>query len=242
MPEIILNLHVHTRYSDGSGSHADIAHAAMLAGIDAVIVTEHNVLVSGPAGYYQDGNQRVLLMVGEEIHNQARQPQKNHLLVFGAKRELATYAYDSQILLDAIEKAGGQSFIAHPLDLAAPSVHEGDISWVTWNMGGHAGMEMWNGFSEFKPRIRSRLHAIYYSSIPRRNARGSLPEVLRQWDDLLSTGKKWWPLAGRMHIPTKCEWGFYAVRFSPMNSISAPSTRTSSFLVPLVQIMHPIPV
>jgi predicted metal-dependent phosphoesterase TrpH len=51
MPEIILNLHMHTRYSDGSGLHADIAHAALNAGLDAVIVTDHNVLISGPAGY-----------------------------------------------------------------------------------------------------------------------------------------------------------------------------------------------
>jgi hypothetical protein len=190
MPEIILNLHMHTRYSDGSGSHADIAQAAMQAGIDAVIVTDHNVLVSGPAGYYQEGNRRVLLMIGEEIHDQARQPQKNHLLVFGANRELATYAYDPQILLDSVEKAGGISFIAHPVDPAAPSVHEGDISWVNWDVRGYTGMELWNGFSEFKPRIRSRLHAIYYAFSPRRIARGPLPEALRQWDELLSTGKK----------------------------------------------------
>ncbi len=31
--EIIVNLHMHTRYSDGAGSHADIAAAAMKAGI-----------------------------------------------------------------------------------------------------------------------------------------------------------------------------------------------------------------
>jgi histidinol phosphatase-like PHP family hydrolase len=92
MPEIILNLHLHIRYSDRSGSHADIAHAAMQAGIDAVIVTDHNVLVSGSVGYYQEDNRRVLLMVGEEIHNVARQPQKYHLLVFSANRELAIYA------------------------------------------------------------------------------------------------------------------------------------------------------
>ena len=50
MHEIILNLHMHTRYSDGAGTHADIATAAMKAGLDAVIVTDHNVLVNGPAG------------------------------------------------------------------------------------------------------------------------------------------------------------------------------------------------
>jgi hypothetical protein len=190
MPEIILNLHMHTRYSDGAGSHRDIAMAAIRAGLDAVIVTDHNVFVNGPEGYYHNNQRRVLLMVGEEIHDQARQPQKNHLLVFGAQRELAPYASDPQSLLDAVSKAGGLSFIAHPVDPAAPSVHQDDISWVSWDVHGFTGLELWNGFSEFKPRIRSRLHAIFYAYFPKRIAQGPLPEALRRWDDLLSMGKK----------------------------------------------------
>lgn len=190
MPEITLNLHMHTRYSDGAGTHADIAAAAMKAGLDAVIVTDHNVWVNVPAGYIQQGNQRVLLMVGEEIHDQARNPQKNHLLVFGANRELATYAYDPQVLLDTVARVGGLSFIAHPVDPAAPAVHEGDISWVDWNVHGFTGLELWNGFSEFKPRIKSLLHALYYVYFPKRINRGPLSSALTQWDDLLAAGKK----------------------------------------------------
>ena len=190
MPEITLNLHMHTRYSDGAGTHADIAHAALKAGLDAVIVTDHNVWVNGPAGYTQDGNQRLLLMIGEEIHDQARKPQKNHLLVFGANRELASYAYDPQLLMDVVARVGGLSFIAHPVDPAAPPVHEGDISWVDWNLHGYTGIELWNGFSEFKPRIKSLLHAIYYVYFPQQINRGPLPEALLLWDTLLSTGKR----------------------------------------------------
>ena len=190
MHEIILNLHMHTRYSDGAGLHADIADAAMKAGLDAVIVTDHNVLVNGPAGYKSSGDRRVLMMIGEEIHDQTRNPQKNHLLVFGAQRELATYAYDTQLLLDAVTKAGGLAFIAHPVDPAAPSVHEGDISWVDWSVRGFDGLELWNGFSEFKPRIKSMLHAVYYVYFPHRIARGPLPETLHRWDELMSAGKK----------------------------------------------------
>ena len=82
---------MHTHYSDGLVRIKDIATAAMKVGIDAVIVTDHNVWVDGPAGYLKVED-ALLLMVGEEIHDQSRQPQKNHLLVFGANRELATYA------------------------------------------------------------------------------------------------------------------------------------------------------
>jgi predicted metal-dependent phosphoesterase TrpH len=86
MEEITVNLHMHTRYSDGSGLHVDIARAALQAGVDVVIVTDHNVLVSGPEDVYREGRKRVLLLVGEEVHNQARQPQKSHLLIVGAER------------------------------------------------------------------------------------------------------------------------------------------------------------
>ena len=85
MHEIVVNLHMHTRYSDGSGTHKDIAAAALKAGVDVVIVTDHNVLVQGFEGYYKEKNKKILMLIGEEVHDQARDPQKNHLLVFGAR-------------------------------------------------------------------------------------------------------------------------------------------------------------
>ncbi len=190
MHEIIINLHMHTRYSDGYGTHADIALAASAAGLDAVIVTDHNVWVNGVAGYKKPGNRQVLLMVGEEIHDQTRTPQKNHLLVFGANRELATYAYDPQILLDAVARVNGLSFLAHPAEAAAPAVHEADITWVDWNVHGYTGLELWNGFSELKSLIKSRLHAIYYAYFPNRIAHAPPAEALRRWDELLSSGNR----------------------------------------------------
>jgi len=188
--EIIINLHMHTRYSDGSGSHNDIVQAAMASGIDAVIVTDHNVWVIGPEGYYRNGNGRVLLLVGEEIHDQARQPQKNHLLVIGADKELATYAGDPQRLLDSIRQAGGLSFLAHPFDPPSTVVGEEDLSWVDWQVTGFTGIELWNGLSEFKSRLKSKLHAIYYTFNPKRVATGPFLQTLAKWDELLASGKR----------------------------------------------------
>src|SRR6266581_7404675 len=105
MHELIINLHMHTIYSDGGGTHQDIARAALKCGLDAVIVTDHNVLVSGPQGYYREGKKQVLMLLGEEVHDQARHPQKNHLLVLGANREMATFAQNPQNLIDNIRGA-----------------------------------------------------------------------------------------------------------------------------------------
>ena len=188
--ELVINLHMHTPYSDGSSSHAEIAQAALRAGLDAVIVTDHNVWVNGPQRYYEDGNRRTLLLVGEEVHDRTRQPQKNHLLVLGAYREMAGYADDLQRLIDAVRTAGGLSFIAHPVDPAAPAFKEADISWEAWEAQRFTGLEIWNGMSEFKGRLKTRLHALYYSIFPHQIARGPFPEALQRWDRLLAENRK----------------------------------------------------
>jgi hypothetical protein len=190
MHEIVVNLHMHTVYSDGHVSHDAIARAALKVGLDAVIVTDHNVLVNGPEDYYRDGNRRVLMLVGEEVHDQARDPQKNHLLVFGANRELAPLAYDLKRLLEGVRQAGGIAFIAHPMDPAAPAVNETDISWMDWQVQGFTGIELWNGMSEFKGLLKSKLHALYYAFNPQRVARGPFPETLKKWDELLARGRR----------------------------------------------------
>jgi hypothetical protein len=190
MHELTINLHMHTYYSDGHASHGEIAQAAIQSGLDAVIVTDHNVLVEGPEDYYHQGDRKVLLLVGEEVHDQARDPQKNHLLVFGAQREMATYAHDPQLLLNMIRKTGGLAFLAHPFDPEAPAVNEPDISWVDWQVQGYTGIELWNAFSEFKSLLKTRLHAVIYAFAPERIAQGPATESLLKWDVLLANGKR----------------------------------------------------
>jgi len=190
MPEAIVNLHMHTRYSDGSGTHRDIAQAALAAGVDAVIVTDHNVLVSGFEGYYKEKNKKVLVLIGEEIHDQARDPQKNHLLVFGASRELATYAENPQRLIDQVRESGGLAFLAHPDDPAAPAFKETDISWEDWSVTNYHGIELWNALSELKTIIPTKLHGAFYAFFPKLVAHQPIPATLAKWDELLATGTK----------------------------------------------------
>lgn len=190
MHEYVVNLHMHTPYSDGHGSHSEIVKAGLAAGLDVIIVTDHNVLVDGPQDVYRNGSQRLMLMIGEEVHNQATQPQKNHLLVIGTGRELAHLADDIQKLLDAVNRIGGVSYIAHPNDPAAPIFNEPDITWENWDVQGFTGIELWNGMSEFKSLLRSKLHAMYYAYNPRQVARGPSTVTLKLWDNLLVQGKR----------------------------------------------------
>lgn len=190
MEESVLNLHMHTTYSDGTGSHQDIANAAIKAGIDAVLVTDHNVLVAGKEGYHRDGKRRVLMLIGEEVHDQARQPQKNHLLVFNAQREVATFANDPQILLDNVRRAGGLSFIAHPNDKDCHPIREPAIDWVDWQVQGYTGLELWNHLSELKSSSPTILHIAFYVFFPHLMSNGPEPETITRWDALHSQGKR----------------------------------------------------
>jgi len=188
--EAVGNLHAHTRYSDGEGVHVDIARAAIRAGLDFVVVTDHNVWVQGMDGYrYQEGK-RVLLLTGEEIHDQEREPQKNHLLVYEARAELARYAPDPQILIQEANEHGGLAFVAHPIDPPAPLFGEDDLSWEAWDIQDLTGLELWNFMSEFKSKLTSIPRALYYAYNPGLIAQGPFTSVLERWDHMLAQGQR----------------------------------------------------
>jgi hypothetical protein len=188
MQEIVVNLHMHTRYSDGGGTHKDIAQAAIKTGLEAVIVTDHNVLVQGVEGYYRVGRDRVLLLVGQEVHDQELVPQKNHLLAFNTNRDVSTLADDPQRLINGINDAGGLCFPAHPDDVDCPVFNETSISWEAWDVHGYTGIELWNGLSELKTALHTKLHALFYAFFPQFIARHPMLETLQRWDNLLTDG------------------------------------------------------
>jgi len=193
MHEIVVNLHVHSNYSDGTGSHAKIAAAGLKAGLDVVIVTDHNLFVEGTQGYYREGDQKLLLLVGEEIHDRTRSPQKNHLLVLGAGGELADRANDMERLIKKVETMGGLSFAAHPDDAAAPVIGEEALNWENWHVQGLTGIEIWNAFSEFKAHLTTKIHALFYIFNPHWIAKGPFAETLCKWDEQLIAGR---PMVG----------------------------------------------
>ncbi len=184
--EYVGNMHLHTVYSDGTLPHSGVAQAAAQAGLDYVIVTDHNVWVSGLEGYYN----KLLLLVGQEAHNCQRVPQGNHMLIYGAEQDLSTEAQNPQGLLDAVRQAGGLAFLAHPIEFTSRMANEAPLGWGDWNISGYTGIEIWNYMSEFKSRVPTVLHAVYYAYFPLGALRGPYPQTLQLWDKLLSTGER----------------------------------------------------
>lgn len=196
MQEIVANLHIHTRYSDGTALHKQIIQDAIQANLDCLIFTDHNIRVEGIEGYHSADRKKLLVISGEEVHDQSRQLQKNHLLVFGHKRELAEFSHTPQTLIHRAREANALTFLAHPTDPALPLFHEGDISWEDWSVRDFHGLELWNGFAELKFRVTSKAQALLYAFYPDMYPVAPHPKTVGIWDDLTKNGKQIVAIAG----------------------------------------------
>lgn len=194
------HLHIHTLHSDGAKSHADIAQDAIAAGLDFIIITDHNVWVDGVEGYYDDGKGgRVLLLVGEEVHDVRRWPQANHCLIFGAEQGLSPHAADPQTLIDAANAAGGFCYLAHPFEIGSPLGESGELdplNWEDWEVTGYTGLEIWNYLSEFKSYLTSKPAAIRAVYHPEKLITGPFRKTMVKWDELLAGGRRVACIAG----------------------------------------------
>lgn len=122
-------LHIHTVYSDGSGTYPEVTEAARQAGVDFIVVSDHDTLQALRDGHegWHDG---VLTLVGVEITTDV-----GHYLVMDVPADFTWPGRDAQGVIDAVRAAGGLGFIAHPI-IRTP--------WRDWSVTGVTGMEIVN--------------------------------------------------------------------------------------------------
>ena len=169
--------HIHTTLSDGGGRIADVESAAAAAGLDFVIVTDHNSLAGKPQeGYSETG---VLTIVGTEISN-----HEGHLLAFGLPDPGYRFSGDGLDAVGDIDDLGGLAFAAHP-----ESSRE-DLRWTGWRLPGNWGIEVLNGDSQWRAAGWARLVGAVLR-YPLNSDYGLLrlmqrPAALARWDALLA--------------------------------------------------------
>jgi len=135
--EYVGHIHLHSTFSDGVATIEEIIRLANQAGLDFIIPTDHNVLVKGLDGWYD----RTLLLMGEEVHDQQRQPESSHYLALDIKDDVAPYAQDPQAVINAVNNQGGFGFLAHPIEYDTASfVEEPNLSWRDWQASGYTGL------------------------------------------------------------------------------------------------------
>jgi hypothetical protein len=170
-------VHVHTTLSDGGGTPAEVARAARAAGLQFVVLTDHNNLDAKPFEGYHDG---VLVIAGTEISTTA-----GHLLGLGIPDPVYRFSGDAADALDDVRALGGSAYAAHPL-----SPRE-DFRWTGWELPGPWGMELVNGDSQWRAAGWGRLlrTAALYPLNARYALLGSVTpprETLARWDGLLA--------------------------------------------------------
>ncbi len=174
------NIHMHTTHSDGTGDFEALVQAAAQVGLDYVYVTDHNVLVRDEEEGYRHN---VLTLVGQEVHDEDRDPPGNHLLCLGVEEDLTHLAKDPQALIDGVNAQGGLAFLAHPVERYTELMPD-HYDWYNWEVTGYTGVELWNYMSSFRGFVTSKLKALVMGFFPHWFTQGPEPEMLAKWDEL----------------------------------------------------------
>lgn len=187
MHETKFAIHIHTKYSDGNANHETLVEIAHKAQLDGIITTDHNIWLSGLDNYYGEGKKKVMLLVGEEVHDRSLTPAGNHLLVLGTQKEMVPYSKEPQRLIDQVNRSNGLCFLAHPVEDSLDMFNEQAFPWHSLDIDGFTGIELWNQLSEFKSVTPDLFNAIINALFPKRMSIGPLERTLTLWDDLISS-------------------------------------------------------
>lgn len=169
-------LHVHSNHSDGSGSVSEIVGAAQRAGVDFLVLTDHNTMLAKQEGW-EGWHGPTLLIVGEEVSTRA-----GHCLAVGTSSPVLRRRPAEEIIRD-IRAQGGLSFIAHPHGVYKPFLRRRDHSWKDWGVNSYTGLEVWSYMFDWARQFK------YYRwsecvRDPDRLIVGPDPQTLSRWDAL----------------------------------------------------------
>ncbi|NLI70447.1 MAG: CehA/McbA family metallohydrolase [Firmicutes bacterium] len=173
------NVHIHSTYSDGTGTIEEIIGAANRAGLDFIIITDHRTR----GGAAEEGKYgHLMVIVGVELHEKA-----NHLLAFGTRDPIDDYTDTPQKSIDAINRQGGLSFLAHPAETGSPLVTDGAaFPWKDWSVKDYTGIELWNYCSQWKAGALSVPKILFWYFFDRDGPikKGPPGELIERWDKL----------------------------------------------------------
>lgn len=172
-------IHCHTQYSDGTHSFAEVCQAADRAGLDYLLMTDHdNMEAVRDHGEKYWG--RTLVLIGVEIT-----PRFNHYLAYGVS-DFPSRDLPPQDFIQAVSAGGGVGFCAHPHDGGSRVLRQKEFCWRDWDVTGYTGLEVWNYFSSWVfgcdswwRALRGGIFADWQCV-----ARDPEPRTLAEWDRL----------------------------------------------------------
>jgi len=175
-------IHVHTRYSDGNRVATAVIEAAQAAGLDFLMITDHNSLGTRDAGL-EGWHGRTLVIVGEEI---TPAEDANHYLAFGIGSPVPETLPPADYPR-AVEGRGGIGFIAHPDDIPKPFLGIPAYPWTAWDASRYNGFEIWNYTTDWSARNYNLSQLLRALVFPFETLRGPASRTLARWDDMNRT-------------------------------------------------------
>ncbi len=168
-------IHIHTKLSDGTGDINSISKAAKKAGLNWIIITDHNNF-DIKEGFYNG----VCVIKGEEISPCS----SNHYIALDIKN-LINPSDDTQKFVDEVRAQGGFGFAAHPDEADNRKNKAHPIKWTNKSVIPD-GIEIWNWFSDWADDYdETNIFKIAYSYFFRHKLiQGPHKETLKWWDEL----------------------------------------------------------
>ncbi|MCP5004565.1 MAG: CehA/McbA family metallohydrolase [Planctomycetes bacterium] len=178
--------HIHTDYSDGKISIPDVVNSAQDAGLDFVILSDHNTLLpkqDGWEGWHGD----LLVIVGVE----ASPRYSGHFLALNTQPlhgngdvDLSRYEYmSSRDCLDDAINYGSTAYIVHPMGMKKRNLMINLEGWHDWERNGFAGIEIWSYLHDWLEDIKIS-NFRHSCKNPNAQIKGPNPNLLSLWDRL----------------------------------------------------------
>ena len=172
-------VHLHSTYSDGTGTVPQIAHAAHRAGADVVLLTDHDTMAARTRG--EEGwHGTVLVLVGEEVSPRKR----NHYLAFGLDEPVDHDGMTPADICAAVEDAGGFGFAAHPFSPGSERFRQPGMPWEDVECERLRGIELWNFVGDSAELIDGVGALARFVAAPDRFLDGPPARNLAEWDRL----------------------------------------------------------
>ena len=180
MHDLACVVHLHSTYSDGTGTVPEIARAARRARADVVLLTDHDTLAArrrGEERWY--GN--VLVLVGEEVSP----PGRNHYLAFDLDEEIDHRGLDAAGICRAVQDAGGFGFAAHPFSRGSERFKRAvAMPFDGLDCEALGGIELWSFVNDTAQAAASIPQLLRFVALPDRALEHPPERNLRAWDAL----------------------------------------------------------
>lgn len=194
---------MHTTLSDGHGTSEQIARDADRAGIEVVVITDHEQ-INDCAGW----RGRCLMLSGYEVT-----PRRNHTLILGTDKTLPKFRGngidgDPARTLAAAKQAGAFSVMAHPLDPPLGLFADSNSYAATdFSALDYDAIELLNCISQFKRATHGAITGLKGILFPLTYLAGPHPLELSLWD-AVGRSRRWTAIGGAdAHaFPTRRKW------------------------------------